>query len=154
MTGHSFTLLLLCSAMLGAQTKPNPFTAEEKPIADEMRGLRKLSDDERPGVTKRLALEIRKLPAQHLKVALAENLANLSTEGDPGHDTLEEVATTLAQALAEQTIGNASGYMTLAQLVRYEHVQASSEIHNSRPPCPSWKLPTGSARVPTSPLPT
>ena len=127
MTGGSFILFLLCSAMLSAQTKPNPFTAEEKPIADEMHGLRKLSDDERPGVTKRLALEIRKLPAKHLKVALAQNLANLSTEGDPGHDTLQEVATTLAQALSEQSFDNSASYMTLAQLVRYEHVQASSE---------------------------
>src|SRR5271170_5004038 len=125
MTVHSFILFLLCSAMLSAQTKPNPFNAEEKPIADEMHGLRKLSDDERPGVTKRLALEIRKLPAKNRKETLAENLANLSTEGDPGHDTLQEVATTLAQALSEQTIGNASGYMTLAQLVRYEHIQIS-----------------------------
>lgn len=77
-------------------------------------------------MTKRLALEIRKLPSRNVKSALADNLANLATEGDPGRGTLQEVATTLAQALAEQGTVNAFGYMTLAQLVRYEHVQVST----------------------------
>jgi hypothetical protein len=35
------------------------------------------------------------------KVKLANGLASLSTEGDFGHDTLQEVATTLAGALRE-----------------------------------------------------
>jgi peroxiredoxin len=117
---------LLSAAVLSAQTNQPSWTAEEKPIADEMHGLRKVPDEQRPEVTKCLALEIRKLPAKNSKVGLAENLANLATEGDPGHDTLQEVATTLAQALAEQGTVNAFGYMTLAQLVRYEHVQVST----------------------------
>ena len=88
-----------------------------------MHQLRSLPDAERIKVTRELALDIRRLPAAPKKEALAEQLANLVTEGDPGHDTLQEVTTTLAQALHEQPV--ASGYATLAQLVRYEHVRVS-----------------------------
>jgi peroxiredoxin len=51
----------------------------------------------------------------------------LSTEGDFGHDMLQEVATTLAAALQEQPIPSRESkipqpYIELAQLVTYEHV--------------------------------
>jgi peroxiredoxin len=54
----------------------------------------------------------------------------LSTEGDFGHDTLQDVATTLAAALREQPLPAKNGrpplpYVELAELVRYEHVQAT-----------------------------
>jgi peroxiredoxin len=54
----------------------------------------------------------------------------LSTEGDFGHEMLQEVATTLAAALREQPIPAKNGqppspYIELAELARYEHVQAS-----------------------------
>jgi peroxiredoxin len=70
-------------------------------------------------------------------------LANLPTEGDFGHDTLQEVATTLADALRErpvpwaETKDSGAGtkasasrepaypYIELATLIRYEHVEAS-----------------------------
>ena len=60
-------------------------------------------------------------------------LANLSTEGDFGHDTLQEVATTLADTLRQQPAPDdhgqpAAAYSELAQLVRYEHVQASLDV--------------------------
>jgi peroxiredoxin len=97
----------------------------QKPIADQIGGLRQLPDDVRARVTKELALQIRQLPKPANRLALAGMLANLSTEGDFGHDTLQEVATTLAEALREQPGGPASPYMELAQLVRYEHVKAS-----------------------------
>jgi peroxiredoxin len=92
-------------------------------IETRLHQLRQLSDVERVKVTKQLALEIRHLPATAKKEPLAEQLANLVTEGDPGHDTLQEVATTLADALHTQPV--ASGYITLAQLVRYENVRVS-----------------------------
>jgi peroxiredoxin len=92
-------------------------------IEARLHQLRQLPDAERIKVTRELALDIRRLPPTPKKEALAEQLANLVTEGDPGHDTLQEVATTLAQALHEQPV--ASGYATLAQLVRYEHVRVS-----------------------------
>ena len=89
-----------------------------------------MPDDKRGDVTKQIALEIRKLPANILKVSLANNLANLSTEGDFGHDTLQEVATTLAEALREQPSQENQPYLELAQLVRYEHVQVS--LHSAQ----------------------
>jgi len=59
-------------------------------------------------------------------------LSNLSTEGDFGLDTLQEVTTTLAQALREQPPAGKPGqpdefYVELASLVRYEHMEAESD---------------------------
>ena len=101
------------------------WSAQEKPIADQIGGLRQLPDDARARVTKELALQIRQLPKEAKKLALAGMLANLSTEGDFGHDTLQEVASTLAGALRERPVAKAQEYVQLAQLVRYEHAQAS-----------------------------
>ena len=103
---------------------------QEKPIADQISGLRSLPDAVRARTTKNLAMEIRQLPVTPNKLRLANSLANLSTEGDFGRDTLQEVATTLAAALREQPLqakqGQPTGpYVELAQLVRYEHVQVS-----------------------------
>src|SRR6202034_92807 len=114
---------------LAAQTKP-AWSADEQPIVNQLRGLRQVPDDARGGVTRQLALDIRRLPMTPGKLSLAHNLANLSTEGDFGKQTLQEVATTLAEALREQPVPNVKGepadpYMTLAQLVRYEQVQVS-----------------------------
>jgi len=99
--------------------------AQEAQIEERLHQLRKLPDAERIKDTRELALEIRRLPATANKEPLAEQLANLVTEGDPGHDTLQEVATTLAQALQQHPV--ASDYVTLARLVRYEGVRVSSD---------------------------
>ncbi len=88
--------------------------------------MRGLPDTERAGVTRNLALQIRGLPAGPNKLRLASGLANLATEGDFGHDTLEQVATTLADTL-RQVPGTDDEYMTLAQLARYEHVKVSAD---------------------------
>ena len=101
------------------------WSAQEQPIADQIGGLRQLPDDVRARVTKELAIQIRQLPKEAKKLALAGMLANLSTEGDFGHDTLQEVATTLAEALRQRPGEPASPYVELAQLVRYEHVDTS-----------------------------
>jgi peroxiredoxin len=115
---------------LQAQSQQIAWSEQEKPLAQEIHGLRSLPDDERARETQRLALDIRTLPAGDHKLILANGLANLSTEGDFGHEALQEVATTLAVALAEHPVteergGPATPYLELAQLVRYEHVQAS-----------------------------
>src|SRR6266699_2743247 len=127
----SAAVLLLCHppAMRGQEQKV-VWSNQEKPIADQIRGLRGLPDDVRARTTKNLAIEIRQLPVTPNKLRLAADLANLSTEGDFGHDTLQEVATTLATALREQPVQPKQGqpprpYVELAELVRYEHVQAS-----------------------------
>ena len=119
---------LFCLASLAALAQTQ-FTGSpaEQAIVTQLRGLRSVPDSQRGAVTTRLALEIRQLPKTSNKLRLAEGLANLSTEGDFGHATLQEVATTLAAALTEQPVPDENGspaapYMTLAQLVRYEGV--------------------------------
>jgi peroxiredoxin len=123
-------LLLSRPPHLRAQDQKVVWSNQEKPIADQIGGLRALPDDVRARTTKNLAIDIRQLPLTPNKLRLANGLANLSTEGDFGHDTLQEVATTLATALREQPVQAKQGqppapYVELAQLVRYEHVQAS-----------------------------
>jgi peroxiredoxin len=122
--------LVVAPSRLPAQRPQVSWSEQEKPIVQALHGLRSLPDDVRARQTKRLALDIRALPASDRKLGLANGLANLSTEGDFGRDTLQEVATTLAAALAERPAPEERGepalpYLELAQLVRYEHVQAS-----------------------------
>jgi peroxiredoxin len=124
--------LLFHAQSPGAQRQQIVWSDQEKPIVQQLHGLRQLPDERRAQVTKELALEIRQLPASSNKLGLANSLANLSTEGDFGHDTLQGVATTLAGALREQPPPEnrsqpAAPYIELAELVRYEHVQASSD---------------------------
>ena len=123
--------LILVSLSLVAQDKI-VWSDQEKPIVEQLRGLRKLDDTVRARTTKDLALQIRALPAVPNKLRLAGTLANLSTEGDFGRDTLQEVTTTLAAALREQPPAGKAGqpdalYVELASLVRYEHMQAASD---------------------------
>ncbi|MGA2965185.1 MAG: TlpA disulfide reductase family protein [Terriglobales bacterium] len=148
-----FVLISLVTFALhaaSAQQKEIVWSADEKPLADQIHGLRSLADDVRAGATKDLALNIRKLPPTANKLRLAVNLSGLSTEGDFGHDTLQEVATTLAVALRERPAPwtepkseskaaattakpvrePAYPYIELATLVRYEHVEAPPELNN------------------------
>lgn len=127
----SATVLLAALSQGVAQVKP-AWSAEEQPIADQLRGLRQVSDDARGAVTRQLAEQIRRLPAAPNKLRLAEGLANLATEGDFGRQTLQDVATTLAETLRERPVPDEKGepampYRTLAQLIRYEQVQVSLE---------------------------
>lgn len=133
MTNKFVAIVALCliawvSAV--AQNGEPAGTKAESQIQDQIAHLRSLPDDVRARTTKQLALDIRALPKTANKLSLANELANFSTEGDFGHDALQEVATTLAEALREQPIpmkGNDPdfAYVELAMLVRYEHVKAS-----------------------------
>ncbi len=123
-------LLLHRHPSLRAPVQEVIWNQHERSIADQVHSLRGLPDDERARATKNLALKIRRLPVTPNKLRLANALASLSTEGDFGRDTLQEVATTLADALREQPAQPKLGqppkpYVELAQLVRYEHVQVS-----------------------------
>jgi peroxiredoxin len=103
----------------------------EQAISKEIGGLRSIPDDQRGAVTKRLAMEIRNLPDASVgRLGLANSLANLSTEGDFGHDTLQAVASTLAVAIREShgRPASPSAFEELASLVRYEHVDASLDV--------------------------
>ena len=112
-----------------SQEQQLAYTAPEKAIADQLRGLRAVPDAERGKVTRQMAIDIRALPAgSPRRLVLASGLANLSTEGDYGRATLEEVAKTLAGALVEKPQpldpqgSPAPPYLTLAQLARYEGI--------------------------------
>jgi len=127
---HAVTIVVLLSTS-SAQEKVT-WSPQEQPIVDQLKTLRKLDDTVRARTTKDLALQIRQLPVVPNKLRLAGDLANLSTEGDFGHDTLQEVTTTLASALREQPPAAKDGqpddlYLELASLVRYEHMQAESD---------------------------
>jgi peroxiredoxin len=125
-------LLLSCPQDLRGQANRFAGTDQEKSILGQIAALRSLPDDVRARTTKQLALQIRQLPASPNKLVLALGLANLSTEGDFGRDTLQEVTTTLADALGELSPApNAnqpsSAYVELAELVHYEHMEGSSD---------------------------
>jgi len=127
----SLFALIVASCATLAQEKI-VWSEQEKPVVEQIRDLRKLDDTVRAHTTKDLALQIRQLPAVPNKLRLAGALANLSTEGDFGRDTLQEVTTTLAQALREQNPAGKPGapddlYLELASLVRYEHMNAASD---------------------------
>lgn len=124
-------ILILLTIGISAQEK-TVWSEQEKPIVAQIKTLRQLDDTTRARVTKELALQIRQLPVVPNKLKLAGALANLSTEGDFGRDTLQEVTTTLASALREQPPAGKPGepndlYLWLASLVRYEHMQAQSD---------------------------
>ena len=118
-------LIVLLSSALIPQDKPIVWSDQEKPIVEQLHNIRKLPDDVRVSTTKNLALQIRQLPVVPNQLTLAMALASRATEGDFGHDTLQEVATTLADAIKEQPPKNQDDYLELASLVRYEHVNAS-----------------------------
>lgn len=119
------------TSLFAQQQQAPTWTAQEQPIFDQIKSLRSLPDDVRAKTTKDVALEIRALPATSPgKLRLAEYLASRATEGDFGHQTLQEVTTTLAQALQQQPPPEkdgqpAGGYVSLAELARYEHMQVS-----------------------------
>jgi peroxiredoxin len=125
-------LLLSLTPFPFAQNNKTVWSDQEKPIVEQLNGLRKLDDTVRAYTTKDLALQIRRLPVGPNKLQLAGRLAGLSTEGDFGRDTLQEVTTTLAMSLREQPpVGKADEpsdlYVELASLVRYEHMKAESD---------------------------
>ncbi|MDR3739806.1 MAG: TlpA disulfide reductase family protein [Terracidiphilus sp.] len=104
--------------------------ANEQSIGKELHTLRSLGPAERSSATARIAVEIRTLPVGMSKLQLADGLAHLSTEGDPGKEALQAVADTLAQSLTETPLPEKNGetpepYSELAELVRYEHVKTT-----------------------------
>jgi peroxiredoxin len=103
-----------------------------KRIESQLGKMRSMPDDKRAELTKQLALEIRQLPKGETKVLLAMGLSNLATEGDFGKSTLQEVANTLAQSMAEKPAFadkrmSEAGYQSLARLVHYEGMKAHSD---------------------------
>ena len=101
--------------------------ASEASITRGLKGLRGLGPDKRPAATLQLAEEIAALQPGVSKVRLANGLANLSTEGEAGQQTLQAVADTLSKALVETPVPGKGDqipapYLELANLVRYENL--------------------------------
>src|SRR2546425_11916635 len=125
-------ILVVMRGSVHAKSQEPAWTKQEAAVRVKFRRLRSLPDDVRARTTKQLAIDIRRLPPNPHKLDLAFAVANLSTEGDFGRDTLQEVAATLADALREDpppTMGTepAPPYVELAELVRYEHVKANAD---------------------------
>lgn len=118
-------ILLFCAILASSQDHKVVYTKQELPLVDKVRALSGLPGDKRGALAKDIALEIRRLPASLNKLRLADAVAFVSTAGDLGHDTLQEVATTLGDALREQPGKLDSAYVDLAQLVHYENVKVS-----------------------------
>lgn len=111
------------AAMLTAQEPSSPAVANA--IDQEILKLRDLPGDVRARAIKDLAFRIRREPERYA-VALASNLVIDGIEGC-GRDTLQEVATTLADALRRsppQDTGDPA-YRMLAELARYYHMEVS-----------------------------
>jgi thiol-disulfide isomerase/thioredoxin len=117
-------LLVGCSVGLHAQVT-------EASLTKQIAGLRAVPDAQRPATMAKIAIDIRGLLAGVSKVRIADALAVLCTEGDPGHTALQAVADTLAQSLREspqpaQSDGTpARPYTDLAKLVRYEGIETN-----------------------------
>ena len=118
---------VLCLSLVALAQRQPRSNVQPKDIRKEIQTLRSLPDDVRATATRRLALQIRALPAGGDKVGLASQLSNLATEGDFGRETLQEVTTTLALAIRETPPTSDQAYGDLARLVHYEHVNASLE---------------------------
>lgn len=124
----SLIAALVCIASAcGRATPPSPGAGSATTTPDNIKttigALRQMPDDERARTTKDLALRIRQLPMGDGQLSLAQSLANLSTEGDFGRDTLQEVTTTLAGAVRDVAVTSEAAtdaFASLAQLARYE----------------------------------
>ena len=120
-----YTLVLLLVAMsagVSAQNEEIVWSAQEKPIIDQIHTLRSLADDVRGKVQRDLALRIRGLPISANKLRLAMALTGRADEGDFGRDSLQEVTTTLQKAIVEEKPSEDDPYLELASLVKYEHM--------------------------------
>ncbi len=119
------SLVALVILFTGCAPAPSASALAQDPdgIKTTIAALRQMPDDQRAKATRDLALRIRQLPTGDGQLSLAQSLANLSTEGDFGRDTLQEVTTTLAAAVRGVTAANEAtsrAFDSLAQLARYE----------------------------------
>jgi peroxiredoxin len=128
------TRLAIAPCLLGAVSLLlTPALHSQKPVAAidfHLPDLRKVSGNKRTREIGQLALTIRAMPANAdcVKPVLASELADFATEGDPGRDTLQEVTTTLSEALRECPLESAGAhFLQLARLVRFEGMSVSAD---------------------------
>jgi peroxiredoxin len=121
----SVTVIAMVSLAIAQQNSTPASSVNE--ISTAIGKLRSTDDVTRAKATKDLALQIRNLSAGATKLSLASSLANLSTEGDFGKDTLQEVTTTLDKTVHETDPGQQGKHVfaELAALFRYEHMKVT-----------------------------
>jgi peroxiredoxin len=128
---YAFAAAALASILVLSYAQTGPTLSDnEKAISDQMGHLRSLPDEEWVKAVARLAVQIQQLPSDQGRRVLISQFGNLVTEGDAGQETLQVVASTMAEMLRNSP--NSSIAQTLAQLVRYEHVQVSLDNPNYR----------------------
>jgi peroxiredoxin len=117
--------LVLLFALAAYPQRGPALTPEESAISTQIGSLRSLPDEAWTQSVAKIARQIQQLPPTPGKAALIASLGSRVTEGDAGHDTLQVVASTMAQVLRDSP--NSPVASTLAELVRYERVEASSD---------------------------
>lgn len=126
-------LLALSLALPALAAAPAPQTPKldsgQQALMQRIDKLRRLDHATRTEETRSLALAIRSLAPSQNRLLLAAMLAALSTEGDFGRDTLQQVTTTLDLALAQSPPppGDMADqyYEILASLARYESMKVN-----------------------------
>ena len=126
-------LLFVLVTTLPAQKSPSTYDIQDQLTA--LKGIpvpgvtpaKPLTDAERGDKLAAIAAQINLLPPSSKKVALALDLAQQSTKGDPHRENIQAVANTLSAALTETPAGGKKGkpaapYMELARLVHYAHM--------------------------------
>ena len=112
----------ICAFLRLAAQQPSEL-AVAKAIDQEILNLKDLPDDVREHAVKDLALRIRQQPKRYA-VALATNLV-IDGRQACERDTLQEVTTTLADALRNSPTKDTDSYRKLAELARYYHMDVS-----------------------------
>lgn len=118
----------LISTGIGAPVAAAPEPAAMQ-IAPRLKALRNdQSKSERAALAESFAVEIRALHDPQSRLGLATSLSNLATEGDLGTKALQAVTDTLGQAIRDAKPKVSGGpILTLAKLVRYEHMKSPIE---------------------------
>jgi hypothetical protein len=106
--------------------------AEIKAISGEMDTLNQLPDEVRARKIRDLSQRILQTPKSYT-LSLAANLVHAGVEGGT-HDTLQVLATTLAEALrrAPEKDPENDIYVMLTQLVRYNHLDVALDSQRYR----------------------
>lgn len=100
--------------------------AQTNTLSEKIHSLRSLPDDKRAIATRDLAKQIGVLPLGEDRLGLAANLVSLSTEGDFGRDTLQQVTNLVVSSMEGVKADNPMKpflYSVLAELVKYEGMQ-------------------------------
>lgn len=127
----SIGLLCLCGAAL-ADGKPQATSTGDEggggsaapTLEDRLGDLRSVPREKRAETIKKLAAELRAIPPSTRKLELSVALSWVCTEGDFGLDTLQSVAETLEQVIAQEpALMSTNGLAPIPALARLAHFE-------------------------------